>query len=193
MSSKICTISDCGRPHYGHGWCNTHYMRWRRNGDPNIARARAWDPEASFLAHTQRRGDCLIWTGYKSSGGYGRLSMGKKKVVQAHRYAWERTHGPIPEGVVIDHLCHTPLCVEVSHLRTATPAENGQHRSGAQRNSGTGIRNVYRRGNRFLVQIKRGGTAFYLGTFDTAEEAAAVADSGRREHFGAFAGNGGQG
>jgi hypothetical protein len=29
-----CTIDGCERPHYGRGWCNMHYTRWRTHGDP---------------------------------------------------------------------------------------------------------------------------------------------------------------
>lgn len=38
----VCSIKDCGRPHYGRGWCSTHYARWREHGDP-LAFVRAFD------------------------------------------------------------------------------------------------------------------------------------------------------
>lgn len=31
---KLCSIPDCGKPAYGHGWCSAHYSRWYRHGDP---------------------------------------------------------------------------------------------------------------------------------------------------------------
>ena len=31
---KYCSIVGCVNRCYGHGWCNKHYSRWRRNGDP---------------------------------------------------------------------------------------------------------------------------------------------------------------
>ena len=34
MPQGTCSIDDCNRPLYGRGWCNTHYARWRRHGDP---------------------------------------------------------------------------------------------------------------------------------------------------------------
>jgi hypothetical protein len=29
-----CTIEDCGNRAFGHGFCNKHYKRWRKYGDP---------------------------------------------------------------------------------------------------------------------------------------------------------------
>jgi hypothetical protein len=35
MTDKICSIASCDRPIKGsHGWCNAHYQRWWRYGDP---------------------------------------------------------------------------------------------------------------------------------------------------------------
>lgn len=32
--AKLCSIENCGRAHYGRGYCSLHYDRWRKNGDP---------------------------------------------------------------------------------------------------------------------------------------------------------------
>lgn len=29
-----CTIRDCGKPSVARGWCEGHYRRWRRHGNP---------------------------------------------------------------------------------------------------------------------------------------------------------------
>lgn len=29
-----CTVEDCPRPTLARGWCNAHYKRWRKTGDP---------------------------------------------------------------------------------------------------------------------------------------------------------------
>lgn len=34
-----CAIDGCTRPHFARGWCNTHYYRWRRHGDPLVSLA----------------------------------------------------------------------------------------------------------------------------------------------------------
>ncbi len=40
---------------------------------------------------------CHIWTGDINDRGYGLIRDGKKSV-RAHRVAWERENGPIPDG-----------------------------------------------------------------------------------------------
>lgn len=35
---RICSIPDCDKKVAAHGWCATHYARYRRNGSPDIVR-----------------------------------------------------------------------------------------------------------------------------------------------------------
>jgi hypothetical protein len=48
---------------------------------------------------------CWIWIAGKNNG-YGRTSDGDA-MVYAHRAVYERVKGPIPEGLTLDHDCHT--------------------------------------------------------------------------------------
>lgn len=68
---------------------------------------------------------CWIWTGTISERGYGLWSVngvGRP----AHRMLYERMVGPIPDGLVLDHLCSVLRCVNPAHLEPVTAAINSQ-------------------------------------------------------------------
>jgi hypothetical protein len=69
---------------------------------------------------------CFLWTGYTNSLGYGRFRglRGSKGKVLAHRFSYELRHGPIPDGLVLDHLCRNPSRVRPDHLEPVTQREN---------------------------------------------------------------------
>jgi hypothetical protein len=68
---------------------------------------------------------CWRWLGFITENGYGRLKKeGDIKHHLAHRYSYERSKGPIPEGLVIDHLCRNRDCVNPDHLEAVTPLTN---------------------------------------------------------------------
>jgi hypothetical protein len=67
--------------------------------------------------------DCWIWMGSKARGGYGHFKV-YNKYPSAHRVAYELIKGPIPKGLVLDHLCRNPSCVNPNHLEPVTYREN---------------------------------------------------------------------
>jgi hypothetical protein len=78
-----------------------------------------------------REDRCWLWQGAKGSGAgglhkaaYGNFKLYGRKVVKAHRFAWELFHGPIPEGMSVDHKCGNTLCCNPSHLELVTIPEN---------------------------------------------------------------------
>lgn len=99
----------------------------------NAARP-ARDPEERFWEKVDKRasGGCWEWFGARSSNGYGTFviprprgeSGGRSIRFSTHRYAYELLVGPIPEGLVIDHLCRNRACVNPSHMEPVTNREN---------------------------------------------------------------------
>lgn len=67
--------------------------------------------------------DCYIWQGSTNGRGYGIISYrGRRSYV--HRVTYELEHGPIPKGLMIDHLCRRTLCCNPAHLEAVTNREN---------------------------------------------------------------------
>src|SRR3954468_5102400 len=59
------------------------------------------DREAKFWGYVNKTPRCWLWTGCTVGCGYGQFWDGRRKV-QAHRYAYQARHGPLPPGKVLD-------------------------------------------------------------------------------------------
>ena len=65
----------------------------------------------------------MVWRHKGRSDGYGSIYI-EGSVLLAHRVAYELFVEPIPQGMVIDHLCRNRECVNPSHLEPVLPEEN---------------------------------------------------------------------
>lgn len=69
--------------------------------------------------------NCIYPTNKTRSNGYGFMYYSpKRKSIKAHRAAWMLTNGPVPKGMVLDHICRNRACINLKHLRVVTQREN---------------------------------------------------------------------
>lgn len=88
---------------------------------------KASDP-ASRLEYIVDENGCWIWQKGFDEDGYGKLvdKRGKGTTVRAHRVSYEKFKGPIPEGLILDHLCRNPPCINPDHLEPVTHSINSR-------------------------------------------------------------------
>lgn len=80
-------------------------------------------PLERLAARSERRGECLVWTGPTDKKGYGLIKVGGRSR-RVHRLAWSERHGEIPPSLFVLHHCDNPPCWADDHLFLGTHADN---------------------------------------------------------------------
>lgn len=129
--NPLCKIDGCGKGAKTRGWCQNHYSRWRRHGDPLGGRTAQGETHRYFheVVLTDARGPddpCLIWPFHGFGLTYPRIWLeGRSRIVS--RLVCEERHGPPPTPK--HHAAHScgkgkQGCVTKSHLDWKTPKAN---------------------------------------------------------------------
>lgn len=66
---------------------------------------------------------CWIWEGGLDPDGYA-IGWADGKSVRVHRYVYKQLKGPIPQGLMPDHLCRVRCCCNPDHLELVTNRVN---------------------------------------------------------------------
>lgn len=106
------------------------------------------------------------------------------RLVPVQRIVYALHHGD-PGTLDIDHIDRDKLNNRIENLRAVTRAENMQNHSGAQSNSKTGVRGVYRDKARrkWAASIRVNGKDIKLGRFYSFDAAVAARKEAEEKYF----------
>jgi hypothetical protein len=83
---------------------------------------RQYTPEEFWKRVTKLDDGC--WRYNQTRQGHYGATMVHGRHQAAHRWAYELTHGPIPDGLLVLHNCNHTYCVNPEHLRLGTHKDN---------------------------------------------------------------------
>lgn len=91
-----------------------------------------------LLASLYAEGGCLLSTYSRGSHGYVQIGWwqdGRSHTRLGHRVLWEAEHGPIPDGLTVDHggACRNPGCLDTAHMRLMPNVDNARDNATANR------------------------------------------------------------
>lgn len=137
MNKTTCSLAaedgPCG-PVYGHGWCNKHYCRWRKHGDPLTKASRGNGGLIAELRGASRAttNECLILPA--PSGGRPMINHNGTQMATS-RAVWIIAKGDPGEKHVL-HTCHRGQegCANIRHLYLGDHERNMLDRDEAGRN-----------------------------------------------------------
>lgn len=128
QEKRVCSIDGCDKKVSARGYCNSHYGRWSRHGDPLAGGTCHGEPrrylENEVLGY--QGDDCLIWPYSRGADGYGNLNY-DGRVCIASRLVCKLTNGEPPTDIhEAAHKCGNGHngCVAPNHLSWKTPSEN---------------------------------------------------------------------
>jgi hypothetical protein len=145
-----------------------------------------YEPETGVLRWKKRVNSCVLAgaiAGSLSATGYLHIQL-KGTHIAVHRVAFALHHGRWPHPVC-DHIDGNKLNNRASNLRECSVLNN-QHNRRISRNNSSGVKGVYKMGDRWRANVKCNGRT-YSRVFLLLEDAAAWVKQTREQLHGEFA------
>jgi hypothetical protein len=147
-----------------------------------------YDPVEGILIRRFKKNNAMpgpVGLNRSSKSRYPQIFV-DNKAYALHRLIWIWVHGQIPDGMCIDHINGETMDNRIDNLRLASPVENWRNRR-IRRGTKSGYKGVSKQPYNYTAYLSVGGVRQHLGSFKTAEEAAAAYDSAAEELYGEFA------
>ena len=195
---KICKVERCNNKVHGKGYCNKHYIQFKRYGeirrtlkDPNeIVLHDDYAEIILYDMNSNEKARALIDLDdvhkvkeYKwCLDGYGYVRGGKEKKIQLHRFVMN-----CPDDMVVDHINLNPLDNRKMNLRICTKQQNEMNRP-LRNNNTSGITGVslHKQTNKWRAYIEYNQKYIHLGLFDTKEDAVKAREQAEIKYFGEY-------
>ena len=148
--AKPCITEGCDRytsRQSARGLCVLHYTQTLRveQGRPPKVRLGSLDVVDVLFLLSEQPPDtsCIYWTASLTNQGYpNRLRPRDQPPITPQRASWSLVNGPIPDGMHLDHVCHTQdetcpggdnhcmhrRCINPDHLECVSGPENYRRR-----------------------------------------------------------------
>lgn len=122
----VCSVSGCRRKPCALGMCWPHRKRLLDTGSVEPRPRPSWQSQFWDRVHPEPNTGCWLWGGTtaEARGGYGIFAVEHDGTHRAHIIAYELEVGPVPTGLVLDHLCRVTCCVNPDHLEPVTHGVN---------------------------------------------------------------------
>jgi len=144
-------------------------------------------PEGSEPKYEKEIIEAGSW--YSDSNGYyvRYVEEGSNDERYLHCFIWALEHGPIPEGMVVDHKKSNPSNNLLSNLQLITPRQNKQKAKMMKNNTSGEIGVGWREDcKKWRARITVDGKQENLGYFTTKEEAVKVRREAEVKYFGDY-------
>lgn len=126
----ICPVENCQRQIFCKGYCEPHYRRFAKHGNPLGGRTPFGEP-LKFVNELilNETNECVLWPYATGDDGYGTVVL-KGKTVRVHRYICTEINGDPEDDSVCCHSCGNGHlgCVTPKHLRWGDQIENWEDR-----------------------------------------------------------------